>query len=60
MLLAGSGQPAHGWLMVNPAATIVAADVAACAMLGIPAAAELIGHAWTSLLAPTEQSPLKK
>jgi len=58
MLLTGSGQPAHGWLVVSPAATIVAADAAACALLGVRASVELQGHSWTSLVIPTDESVL--
>ncbi|MFA7248748.1 MAG: hybrid sensor histidine kinase/response regulator [Dehalococcoidia bacterium] len=54
MFLTGSGQPVHGWLVVGADTTIVAADAAACILLGVQGPAELRGYAWTSLAAPSE------
>ena len=57
MLLTGTGKPAHGWLVIGPDATIVASDAAACHLLGVPGHGDLQGHAWTSLVSPTEVDP---
>ena len=52
MPLTGAAPPAHGWLVIGSAATIVAADAAAGLFFGVRSADDLMGHAWTSL-APT-------
>ena len=58
MLLTGAGQPAHGWLVVGSDATIVAADAAACRLLGVRGASDVQGHAWTSLVIPTDATAI--
>ncbi|MGE3857956.1 MAG: hypothetical protein AB7G21_13445, partial [Dehalococcoidia bacterium] len=44
--------------MVGSDATVVAADAAACALLGVRGPGELQGHAWTSFVIPSEEQPL--
>ena len=58
MLLTGSGQPAHGWLVVGSDATIVTADASACLLLGVRGPADVQGHAWTSLVIPAEDTAI--
>lgn len=56
MRVTGTGQPAHGWLVVGPDATIVASDAAACLLLGVHGHRDLEGHAWTSFALPSDAS----
>ena len=58
MLLTGSGQPAHGWLVVGSDATIVTADASACLLLGVRGPVEVQGHTWTSLVIPAEDTAI--
>lgn len=58
MQLTGMGHPVHGWLVLAPDATIVAADAAACQLFGASTPAELAGHTWTVLIDPSDAGPL--
>ena len=56
MLLTGTGQPGHAWLVVGARAMIVAADAAACVLLGASDPSDLHGLAWTSLVRSTDDA----
>ena len=58
ILLTGAGQPAHGWLVLDAAATIVAADASVCPLIGVRDPDDLRGRALASIVSPADSTAL--